>query len=103
MEWHCKKQAIKQFYRKNIIGVFFKQSQINKPSRLRLCYSEFKSTLFLNQSVNISQYSKFMAFLKRQSVVYWVKNFKTFLREEIIKFLIQAHYNTFLLIIKSEY
>ena len=58
-----------------------------KSSSLWTQYLMLKSTLNINNNVDISKYSKLWAFLKRKSEGYIPKKAKTFTPEEINKFI----------------
>lgn len=82
-----------------------------KPSSLWSKYSMLKASLTVKDDTDIKSFSKLTAFLKRKSTGYRAEKSKTFSRDEIIKFLLQApddkylmmkvNYCLFILIFKS--
>ncbi|KAJ8970127.1 hypothetical protein NQ317_001998 [Molorchus minor] len=66
------------------------KSKIWKSSTLWQTYLKLKSIIMVNNNVDISRYSKLIAYLKNKSVGYKSMKSRTFAREEIYKFLLQA-------------
>uniref|UniRef100_V5GSG8 Tyr recombinase domain-containing protein n=1 Tax=Anoplophora glabripennis TaxID=217634 RepID=V5GSG8_ANOGL len=56
-----------------------------------------KSTIFIEENVDISKYPKLRAFLKRKNDGYTPKKSNVFTREQVNDFLVQAPDNTYLL------
>lgn len=65
-DW-CSNKNIKSFTENVLLAYFSEFSTKYKPSSLWTFYSMLRSTLDLNNSINIDNYSKLRAFLKRQS------------------------------------
>lgn len=75
----------------NVLLVYFEHLSTKfKPVSLWTYYSMLKSTINIRHEVDISKYYKLIAFLKRKSEGYTGKKSKTFLPEEIEKFLNEA-------------
>lgn len=89
MTWRIKK-GINSFTERVLLAYFEMKSKIWKSSTLWSTYSKLKGTLMVNNDVDISRYSKLIAYLKNKSTGYKPKKSKTFSREEIYKFLLQA-------------
>lgn len=56
-----------------------------------------KSTLIANENLDISRFSKVVAFLKKQSIGHESKQAKTLTREEIYRFMKEACTDKYLL------
>ncbi|KAJ3642669.1 hypothetical protein Zmor_025430 [Zophobas morio] len=74
-----------------------KSKKFKAPSSLWCEYSMLKSTLFINENVDISKYPKLRAFLKRKNDGYRPKKASVFTREEISLFLEGAPDDMYLL------
>lgn len=74
------------------------QSKSLKASTLWSLYSMVKSTVQINDNVDISKYAKLIAFLKRQNDGYEAKKSTILTMDNIIKFFSDAPDDTFLLI-----
>lgn len=89
MDWKTVKKATS--FSENVLLVYFQEISTKfKPCTLWTIYSMLKSTLNIKHEVDISKYCKLIAFLKRKSEGYTGKKSKTFLPEEIKKFLNEA-------------
>lgn len=66
---------------------FLFQSKLMKASSLWSLYSMLKSTLKINENIDISTYTKLLAFLKRQNENYLPKKSKVLSMENIKQFL----------------
>lgn len=88
-EWRLK-NGVQSFSEKVLLVYFDEKSKQFKPSTLWSTYSKLKATLSINQDIDISKYVKLIAFLKHQSVGYKPKKSRTFSREEITKFILEA-------------
>lgn len=96
-EW-CKKKKIEGFS-ENVLLIYFNEMAKGKlSSTLWSIYSMLKSTLVVKENVDISKYSRLIAFLKRKSVGYRAKKSKVLRREEMNKFLSEAPDDRYLLI-----
>ncbi|KAJ8914785.1 hypothetical protein NQ315_014526 [Exocentrus adspersus] len=89
MDWRIKK-GINSFTERVLLAYFEMKSKMWKSSTLWSTYSKLKATIMVNNDVDISKYSKLIAYLKNKSTGYKPKKSKTFSREEIYKFLLQA-------------
>ena len=86
MDWRSEKNI--NSYSENVLLAYFGElAQRYKSFSLWAQYSMLKSTLNINNNVDISKYSKLRAFLKRKSEGYIPKKAKTFTPEEINKFI----------------
>lgn len=78
-------------FSENVLLVYFNElAKKYKSSSLWSFYSMLRSTLKLNNGVDIEIYTKLRAFLKRTSEGYQAKKAKTFTPEEINKFINEA-------------
>ncbi|KAJ8917939.1 hypothetical protein NQ315_002634, partial [Exocentrus adspersus] len=59
-------------------------------------HSMLKSTIFLDESIDISKFSMLLVFLKKKNVGYQPKKASVFTMEEITKFLLEASDDKFL-------
>lgn len=66
------------------------QTATKKASTLWANYSMLKSTLAVKEDVNISKFSKLIAYLKRQNSGYKPKKSAVSSREEVSKFINEA-------------
>lgn len=74
-----------------------KSSILKSPSSMWCEYSMLKTTIFINENIDISKYYKLRAFLKRQNAGYKPKKSNTFSREGINRFLEEAPDDKYLL------
>lgn len=78
-------------YSENVLLAYFSEiSKSLKPSTLWARYSMLKSTLNLNNNIDISKYIKLTSYLKRQSDGFHSKKSKVLSSEEIEKFINEA-------------
>lgn len=96
VEW-CTSKKVKKFSESVLLAYFTEKSKILKSSTMWSVYSMLRSTLVVKNDVDISVYKKLIAYLKRQSVGYRPKKSKTFSKEEIFKFLVEASDEQFLM------
>lgn len=96
MDWRIKKD-INSFSERVLLAYFEMKSKMWKSSTLWSTYSKLKSTLMVNNNIDISKYSKLIAYLKNKSTGYKPKKSKTFSREEMYKFLMQAPDDNYLM------
>ncbi|KAF2883168.1 hypothetical protein ILUMI_23004 [Ignelater luminosus] len=89
MKWRAEKQVC-SFTERVLLAYFEEKSKRWKSPTLWSTYSKLKSTLLINNNVDISKYSKLIAYLKNKSVGYKPRKSKTFSREEVYKFLEDA-------------
>ncbi|KAK4884830.1 hypothetical protein RN001_001101 [Aquatica leii] len=82
-------------FTENVLLAYF-QTYPNKKS-LWATYSMLKACLILHDNINISNYSKLIAFLKRETEHYQPKKSKVLEEEQIAKFINDAPNNDFLL------
>lgn len=72
-------------------------SKIAKPSTLRSRFYMFKSTIKVKQNLDISKFSKTIAFLKKQSIDFQPKRASVFTTDQVAKFMVTAPDNEWLL------
>ncbi|KAJ8909421.1 hypothetical protein NQ315_013331 [Exocentrus adspersus] len=89
MDWRIKK-GINSFTERVLLTYFEMKSKMWKSSTLWSTYSKLKATIMVNNDVDISKYCKLIAYLKNKSIGHKPSKSKTFSREEIYKFLLQA-------------
>lgn len=89
MDWRATKN-IHSFSESVLLVYFTELAAKYKPSTLWTHYSMLRSTLNINQGVNIENYVKLRSLLKRRSEGFHPKKANTFSSEEINKFLFQA-------------
>lgn len=96
MEW-CKEQKTSSCSENVLIAYFGNISSKFKSSTLWSQYSMLKTMLNINKGVDISNYSKLRAFLKRKSDGYRARKSKVFTTNEIDKFIKEAPDSIYLL------
>lgn len=97
MNWR-KTNNISTSFSENILMAYFEElSAEKKPNSLWTLYSMLGSTLSIYNDVNINNYLKLKALLKRNSNGYQPKRSKTLTPEEINKFLYEAPDSIYLL------
>lgn len=78
-------------YSENVLVVYFSEkAKTLKSSSLWSIYSMLKTTLSTKNDIDLSQFKKLIAFLKKEAIGYKPKKSKTFLQSEICKFLCEA-------------
>lgn len=94
----CEEQNIKSFSENVLLVYFKKKSESMKSTSLWPIYSMLKATINLNNNVNISSYTKLIAFLKKQSVGCRSKKSRVLTRDDVNNFLTDAPNEKYLLI-----
>lgn len=89
MKWRSEKK-VKSLSESVFISYFDELSKRLQPSSLWCFYSMLKSTMMTKHDVNLKDFSKLTAFLKRQSDGFKSKKSKVFTAEEVQKFLNEA-------------
>lgn len=74
-----------------------KSKKYTSPASLWCEYSMLRSTISLNDNVDISKYAKLRAFLKNKNIGYRPKKSEVFTIEQIVKFLSEASDQTYLM------
>lgn len=95
-EW-CKLHKIKNLTENVFLAFFSEKAKSLKASTLWSCYSMIKLTVMVKKDIDISKFSKLIAFLKKQNVGYKAKKSAIFTRSEIIKFLREAPNENYLM------
>lgn len=85
-----KSQNTDSFKEEELLAYFNEASKIYAPSTLWSTYSMLKATIKSTHNVNISDYSKLIAFLKKKNVGFQSKKANVFTADEVQKFLDEA-------------
>jgi tRNA 2-selenouridine synthase SelU len=89
-DW-CLMKKVDEIHSESVLLVYFaKKAKHFKASTLWSHYSMIKSSFEIKVNVDISKYSKLVAFLKRQNVGYQAKKSKTLTKEQIERFLTEG-------------
>lgn len=89
MDWRMKKNTTS--YSENVLLAYFQEmSEKLKSPTLWTKFSMLKSTLGIHHNIDMTKYSKLIAFLKRKSEGYKGKKSKTFSPDQIKKFMSEA-------------
>ncbi|KAF2895723.1 hypothetical protein ILUMI_10447 [Ignelater luminosus] len=88
-QW-CENKEVKEVTENVLLGYFSEMAGQLKSSSLWSKYSMLKALLKIRDGVNIKKFSKLSAFLKWKSRGYCAQKSKTFSRDEIKRFLLQA-------------
>lgn len=86
----CDIKNVKNCTENVVLAYFNEKSQNRKPSTLWATYSMLRTTLDINDKVDISKYTKLIAFLKKKNVGYTPKKSSVFCRADIDKFINEA-------------
>lgn len=97
VKW-CKDNNVQAATEDSMLVYFDELCKVYKPSSLWSKYSMIRANLVAKENIDISQFKKLFAFLKRQSEGYKPKKSKILTREEIIKFFVEAPDENFLMI-----
>ncbi|XP_071562162.1 uncharacterized protein [Temnothorax nylanderi] len=89
MDWRAEKK-IKSFSENILLAYLSELSHNHKPTTLWATYSMLKTTLNINNNININNYQKLVPFLKKQSRGFQPKKSKVLTPEEINEFLNKA-------------
>lgn len=89
MDW-CSGKNVKSFTENVLLAYFTEMSTKYKSSSLWTFYSMLRSTLNMNNGINIENYLKLRAFLKRKSEKHITKKAKTFTPEQLNNFINEA-------------
>ncbi|XP_024876295.1 uncharacterized protein LOC112457459 [Temnothorax curvispinosus] len=89
MQWTITKET-KPLSENTILTYLTELSKTHKPSTLWATYSMLKTTLNINNNINITEYGRLIPFLKKQSKGYIPKKSKVLTSEQIQKFLNKA-------------
>lgn len=93
----CQSKGTKKISENILLVYFAEKAKVMKSSTLWSIYSMLRSTISAKNDINIKEYKKLLAFLKRQSVGQKPIKSKTLNFDEIKMFLIDASDKTFLL------
>lgn len=89
-DW-CFSKSVQNVNSENILMAYFSElSKTLKASTLWARYSMLRATLKIRENVDISKFSKLIAYLKKQNVGYKPKKSSIFSKENIDKFLQEA-------------
>lgn len=89
LEWQ-KSQNTNSFDENVLLAYFCEVAKVFKPSTLWSVFSMLRITIHCNHNVNIAQYTRLMAFLKKKSHGFKSTKSNVFTAEEIKKFLMEA-------------
>lgn len=89
LKW-CKQKKVKSFTENVLLVYFSEKSKTLKPSTLWCSFSMLKSTLIIEDNVDISKFSKLIAFLKQKAVGHRPKKSLTFSKEDVARFIREA-------------
>lgn len=97
-DW-CLMKQIDEIHSESVLLVYFAEKAKHcKASTLWSCYSMIKASLGVKNNVDISKYSRLLAFLKKQNVGYHPKKSRILTREQIDRFLKEAPDEKFLMV-----
>lgn len=88
-DW-CSAKQVFTTSEKVMLAYLMQRADILQPPSLWCEYSMLKSTIYLNENIDISSYKKLQAFLKRKNIGHRPKKSSVFTREDIVKFLVEA-------------
>lgn len=86
MDW-CRSKKINKYSENVLLTYFGEKSKTLKSSNLWSQYSMLRSTLQVKNDINISKYTKLIAFLKLEAVGYKAKKSQTFSKEQVESFI----------------
>lgn len=90
MDWRTVKNIKSSFSENVLLAYFGELAEKIRPNSLWVHYSMIRSSLIVYHNINISEYLKLKAFLKRTSDGYKPKKSKTLTSEQIHQFLFKA-------------
>ena len=93
----CESKGTKKISENILLAYFAEKAKVMKSSTLWSIYSMLRSTISVKNDINISEYKKLLAFLKRQAVGHTPIKSKTFNFAEVKTFLTEAPDKTYLL------
>lgn len=97
-DW-CNAKKVSEINEDVLLAYFAEKTKHNyKSSSLWSTYSMLKSTILINKNVDISKFSKLIAYLKRQADGYQAKKSRVLSRIEIERFLREAPDQEFLML-----
>lgn len=97
IKW-CRQKKIQDNTNENVFLAYFNEkSKTVRASTLWAHYSMIKSIIMVKSNINISEYQKLKAFLKRKNDGYKPKKSKVLTDEQVNQFLIEAPDNNFLM------
>ena len=96
MEW-CNMHKTKNLREEVFLAFFSEKAKIIKSSTLWSTYSMLKSTILVKNNIDISKFSKLIAFLKKHNVGYQAKKSSIFTRNDVNKFLTEAPDDNYLM------
>lgn len=89
IDWKNEKN-VNSFSENVLLAYFGEKSEKYQSSTLWAIYSMLKSTLMCNNGININEYAKLKAFLKRQSDGYMYKKSSILSGEDVERFINEA-------------
>ena len=92
-DW-CSKKGIENFTSESVILAYFGDvAKTKKPSTLWAHYSMLRSTVNFKDNVDISKYTKLLAYLKKENAGYQPTKSSTFTKENVENFLKNAPFH----------
>lgn len=95
-DW-CVLKIVKNLTENVFLAYFSERAKHIKPSSLWSEYSMVKALLIAEKDIDLKQFSKLTAYMKRQSVGYHSKKSKVFSKDEIYKFVNEAPNDRYLM------
>lgn len=92
----CELKKVKMVSENVLLAYFSNKSKVLKPSTMWSQYSMLRTTISINQNVDISKFMNLIAFLKRNSEGYRPKKSKIFTKEDFSRFLKEADDESYL-------
>lgn len=89
LEW-CKKKNLTEYTEPVLMQYFTEKSKFYKSSTLWARFSMLRATMNNKLNVNIANYKKLTAFLKKKAIGYKSEKTKIFTRDEVNRFLTEA-------------
>lgn len=96
-EMWCEQKGITHHSESALLAYFYEVANKGLIASLWPKFSMLKANLILKYNIDISKYSKLIAFIKRQTQGHVPKKSKILLKEEITKFISDAPDETFLM------
>lgn len=94
----CEQRGIKTLKEEVLLAYFLKLSKEFKPNTMWSKYSMLKNVIKIKRDIDIGEFYKLTAFLKKQNIGFKPKKAKIFTKEEIFSFINSAPDEIYLLI-----
>lgn len=96
MEW-CAQRNYTEYTEPVVMEYFVEKSTSFKSSTLWSIFSMLRATMVIKTKINIIKYKKLMQFLKSNAAGFKSEKSKTFTREEVVRYLMEAPDDKFLM------